>query len=127
MFTLPDQDGTWALVETDVSLAEFRTVEDPDRVITLEPSAGEKNGDTVIVDGDEEDLYVITVDGEEIVAYRSRLTSGGRFQDVDDPVAKRWPSSTWPNRPSGSGPDPRTTPRSGPTRTSAARSPTRCW
>jgi ABC-type glycerol-3-phosphate transport system permease component len=86
VFTLPDQDGTWALVETDVSVAEFRTVEDPDQVITLEPSAGEKTGDTVIVDGEEEDLYVITVDGEEVVAYRARLTSGGRFQDVDDPA-----------------------------------------
>lgn len=85
VFTLPEEEGTWALVETDVSLAEFRPLDDPEKVITVEPSAGEKNGESVMVDGDEEDLYVVTVDGAEVVAYRARLTSGGRFENVDDP------------------------------------------
>jgi ABC-type glycerol-3-phosphate transport system permease component len=88
VYTFPDRDdrpGQWALVDGDASLAEFRPLDDLERVITLEPAAGEKNGETITVDGEEEDVYLIDVDGETIEAYRARLTSGGLFQDVDDP------------------------------------------
>jgi ABC-type glycerol-3-phosphate transport system permease component len=85
VYTLPEESGTWALVDGDVSLAEFRPLDDLERVITLEPAAGEKNGETITIDGEEEDVYLIDVDGETIEAYRARLTSGGLFQDVDDP------------------------------------------
>lgn len=85
LFTLPEESGTWALVDPDVSLAEFRPLDDLERVITLEPAAGEKNGETITIDGEEEDVYLVDVDGETIEAYRARLTSGGLFQDVDDP------------------------------------------
>jgi multiple sugar transport system permease protein len=86
VYRLPEEPGTWALVDPDVSLAEFRPLDDLERVITLEPGAGEKNGETITIDGEEEDVYVIDVDGETIEAYRARLTSGGLFQDVDDPA-----------------------------------------
>ena len=85
-FTLPDRDGTFALVGRDVPIAEFRPLDDLERVIGLDPAAGERNGDTVVVDGDEEDVFLIEVDGETIEAYRSRLTSGGEFVNVDDPT-----------------------------------------
>ena len=84
LYTLPDESGTWALVDNDVPLAEFRPLDDLERVITLEPAAGEKNGETITIEGEEEDVYTISVDGETIEAYRARLTSGGLFQDVDD-------------------------------------------
>jgi multiple sugar transport system permease protein len=85
LYTLPEASGTFALVDPDVSLAEFRPLDDLERVITLEPAAGEKNGETVQIDGEEEDVYLIDVDGEPIEAYRARLTSGGLFVNVDDP------------------------------------------
>ena len=86
VYTLPDREGTFGLVDPDVSLAEFRPLDDLERVITLEPAAGEKTGETVVIDGEEEDVYVIEVDGAQIEAYRARLTNGGLFQNVDDPA-----------------------------------------
>jgi ABC-type glycerol-3-phosphate transport system permease component len=85
-FTLPDRDGTFALVSRDVPIAEFRPLDDLERVIALDPAEGEKTGATVVIDGDDEDVFLIEVDGETIEAYRSRLTSGGEFANVDDPT-----------------------------------------
>jgi ABC-type glycerol-3-phosphate transport system permease component len=85
VFTLPDRDGRFALVDADASLAEFRPLDDLTRTIYLPPDAGEKTGDTIEIEGEQEDVFVIEVDGQQIEAYRSRLTSGGEFQNVDDP------------------------------------------
>jgi len=85
IYSLTERSGTFALVDPDVSLAEFRPLDDLDRVVTLEPTAGEKNGETMVIDGAEEDVYLIEIDGETIEAYRQRLTSGGLFQNIDDP------------------------------------------
>ena len=85
LYSLDGRSGTYALVDPDVSLAEFRPLDDPERVITLEPAAGEKTGASVTIDGEEEDVYTIAVGDETVEAYRARLTSGGLFQNVDDP------------------------------------------
>lgn len=85
LYTFPDSDAGWALVDNDVSVAEFRPLDDPERIIRLPVTAGEKTGDTTIIDGDEEDVFVIDVDGGNVQAYRSRLTSGGQFVSLDDP------------------------------------------
>jgi multiple sugar transport system permease protein len=88
VFTFPDdpsRPGEWALVDDDASLADFRPLDDLERSIFLEPAAGDKTGATITVDGEEEDVFVIEVDGVTIEAYRARLTSGGLFQSVDDP------------------------------------------
>ena len=84
LYTLPDRAGTFALIDPDVSVAEFRPLDDLERVVTLEASAGEKTGDTVLIDEEEEDIFIVEVDGEQVEAYRARLTSGGQFQNVDD-------------------------------------------
>ncbi|HUF99127.1 MAG TPA: carbohydrate ABC transporter permease [Ilumatobacter sp.] len=86
LYTLPDAPGSFALIDPDVSVAEFRPLDDLDRVLTLDASAGERTGATVTIDGDEEDVFLIEADGGVIEAYRSRLTSGGLFQNVDDPA-----------------------------------------
>jgi ABC-type glycerol-3-phosphate transport system permease component len=86
VFTLPDRPGRYALVATDIPLAEFVPLAQRDRLITLAADAGDKTGTTVVVDGEEEDVFLIEVDGERIEAYRTRLTSGGRFQALDNPA-----------------------------------------
>lgn len=89
LFTFPDSSTRFALVDNDISVAEFRPLDDLDRIIRLDVSSGDKTGDVVTIDGDEEDVFVIEVDGTTIEAYRSRLTSGGRFVSLDDPADER--------------------------------------
>lgn len=88
VFTFPardDRPGRWALVDADASLAEFRPLDDLERVIVLDVKAGEKTGATVTIDGEEEDVFLVDDGGTLVEAYRSRLTSGGLFVSVDDP------------------------------------------
>ena len=83
VFVLPERDGRFALVEDDVPIAEFRRLDDPDTVIGLPPDQGVETDRTTIVDGDEETIYLVEVDGEQIEVYRARLTVGGLFQPLD--------------------------------------------
>ena len=88
VYTFPardDRSGQWALIDRDASLAEFRPLDDLDRIVVLGVKAGEKTGKTVDIDGETEDVYLIDDGGDQIEAYRSRLTSGGEFVSVDDP------------------------------------------
>ena len=85
VFEFEGREGRYALVDDDASLAEFRPLDDPEQLITLAADAGEKTGATVTIDGEDEDVFTITVDGRRIEAYRARLTVGGLFQSVDDP------------------------------------------
>ena len=85
LYEFPDSDTRFALVDNDVSVAEFRPLDDVDRIIRLDVTSGEKTGEVVIIDGAEEDVFVIEVDGINTEAYRSRLTSGGQFVSLDDP------------------------------------------
>ena len=85
LYAFPDSDTRFALVDNDVSVAEFRPLDDVDRIIRLDVTSGEKTGEVVIIDGAEEDVFVIEVDGINTEAYRSRLTSGGQFVSLDDP------------------------------------------
>lgn len=84
LYQFPDSDARYALVDNDVSVAEFRPLDDLERVVRLAVSAGEQTGEVVTIDGDEEDVFVIEVDGAATEAYRSRLTSGGQFVSLDD-------------------------------------------
>ena len=89
LYAFPDSNTRFALVDNDVSVAEFRPLDDVDRIIRLDVTSGEKTGEVVIIDGEEEDVFVIEVDGITIEAYRSRLTSGGQFVSLDDPTDVR--------------------------------------
>ncbi len=84
VYTLPGFDGSFALVDDDTPLAEFTALDDPTRVVVLAADQGDKTGDTTNIDGEEEDIFAIVVDGETILAYRSRLTVGGLFQSLDN-------------------------------------------
>ncbi len=85
LFTFAGRDGDFALVDSDAPLAEFRSLDDPDMLFTLAADAGDKTGATVTIDGEEEDVFSIDVDGVTLEAYRQRLTVGGLFQSVDRP------------------------------------------
>jgi len=85
LFTFAGREGDFALVDSDAPLAEFRSLEDPDMLFTLAADAGDKTGATVMIDGEEEDVFSIDVDGVTLEAYRQRLTVGGLFQSVDRP------------------------------------------
>ena len=85
LFTVEGLDGDYALVDDDAPLAEFRPLDNLESVITLAADAGDKTGETVTIDGEEEDVFAIEFDGDTIEAYRSRLTVGGLFQSVDRP------------------------------------------
>lgn len=85
LFTFEGLDGDYALVDDDAPLAEFRPLDNLESVITLAADAGDKTGETVTIDGEEEDVFAIEFGGDTIEAYRSRLTVGGLFQSVDRP------------------------------------------
>lgn len=85
LYSFPDSDATYVLVDNDVSIAEFRRLGDLERVIRVDVTLGTKTGDTVEIDGEQEDVFVVELDGIAVQAYRSRLTSGGRFVNLDDP------------------------------------------
>ena len=89
LYSFPGSGAEFALVDNDVSVAEFRPLDDLDRIVRLDVGSGEKTGATVTIDGEEEDVFRIEVDGAEIEAYRSRLTSGGLFVNLADPSEQR--------------------------------------
>lgn len=81
---LYDFDGTsYALAENNVPIAEFRSLDDPDLVVRRAVGMVEETEEIVTVDGDDEPVYLVEVDGATVEAYRSRLTSGGRFVSAD--------------------------------------------
>jgi ABC-type glycerol-3-phosphate transport system permease component len=90
LYSLPDEDGTWALVENGVSLLVLANPDDPSETATVEAGDVERLDDqTVTIDGAEKPLYVFDDDGVEQVWFRDRTTIGARFQSVDDPAEER--------------------------------------
>ena len=89
LYAFPDTDASFALVDNNVSVAEFTPLDDPERIIRFEVGTGVETGETVVIDGEEEKVFLIEVDGVTIEAYRSRLTSGGQFVNVDDQADSR--------------------------------------
>jgi multiple sugar transport system permease protein len=83
VYNFPTRDGSWVLVDDDISLGEFAPLDDPTNVVTLAPDQAEKTGDVVMIDGEEEDVFLVEVDGEQVEATRLRLTVGGLFESVD--------------------------------------------
>jgi multiple sugar transport system permease protein len=82
IYVLPGRDGEFALAEDDVPIAEFRRIDDPEVVIARPPADGTETDRTTTIDGDEETIYLLDVDGEQVDVYRARLTVGGLFVPV---------------------------------------------
>lgn len=79
-----DFNGTsYALAENNVPIAEYTPLDSPDTLIRQEAGLATETDRTVEIDGDEEEVYVVDSDGATVEAYRSRITSGGRFISAD--------------------------------------------
>ncbi len=90
VFSVPLADGgtaDLARVENGTSLREFRQVSDPDFILVSPRDALEPTGTTVSVDGDEKDLYLVDIDGQQVEVYDSRSRIGGTYVDPEDPSA----------------------------------------
>ncbi len=81
---LYDFDGTaFALVDNNVPIAEFTPLDDPSTLVRTAVGVATETGATVQIEGDDEPVYLVDVDGVEVEAYRSRLTTGGRFRSAE--------------------------------------------
>jgi ABC-type glycerol-3-phosphate transport system permease component len=82
VYVLPGRDGEFALAQDDVPIAEFRRIDDPTVVVARPPDDGLETDRTTLVDGEEETVYLLDVDGEQVDVYRARLTVGGLFVPI---------------------------------------------
>jgi multiple sugar transport system permease protein len=90
VFTVPLPDGSTAdlaRVENGTSLREFRSLEDPDLVLVAPRDQLTATGTVVVVDGEEKDVYVATIDGAQVELYDNRSRIGGTYIDPADPTA----------------------------------------
>lgn len=90
LFEVPLPDGgtaTLARLENGTSLREFIGVDDATVVVIAPKDSATPTGETVAVDGDEKDVYVVTVDGAEVTVFDNKSRIGGTYIDPADPAA----------------------------------------
>ncbi len=76
-----------ARVENGTSLREFRKVDDPDFILVSPRDLLEPTGTVVVVDGEEKDVYLAVVEGQQVEVYDNRSRIGGTYVDPADPTA----------------------------------------
>jgi multiple sugar transport system permease protein len=87
-----DVDGEqqeYVLVERSVKVADFAAPDDLEttylrEVDLVQPTGGADNPQTVVIDGEEEELYDVEVDGRVIPMIQVNRTALGRFADPND-------------------------------------------
>ena len=90
LFTVPLPDGgtaDLARVENGTSLREFIGVEDATVVVVAPRDSATPTGDTVVVDGDEKDVYTVEVGGTTVLVFDNKSRIGGTYVDPADPSA----------------------------------------
>jgi ABC-type glycerol-3-phosphate transport system permease component len=90
LFTVPLPDGgtaDLARVENGTSLREFIGVEDATVVVVAPRDSATPTGDTMVVDGDEKDVYTVEVGGQPILVFDNKSRIGGTYVDPADPSA----------------------------------------
>lgn len=90
LFTVPLPDGgtaDLARVENGTSLREFIGVEDATVVVVAPRDSATPTGDTVVVDGDEKDVYTVEVRGATVLVFDNKSRIGGTYIDPADPSA----------------------------------------
>jgi multiple sugar transport system permease protein len=90
LFTVPLPDGgtaDLARVENGTSLREFVGVDDATVVVVAPRDSAAPTGDTIVVDGDEKDVYTIVIGGESVLVFDNKSRIGGTYVDPADPAA----------------------------------------
>jgi ABC-type glycerol-3-phosphate transport system permease component len=90
VFTVPLPGGgtaDLARVKNGTSLREFRKVDDPTFVLVSPKDALQPTGTTVQVDGKDKDVYLVTIDGQQVEVYDNRSRIGGTYVDPANPSA----------------------------------------
>lgn len=90
LFTVPLPEGgsaDLARVENGTSLREFIGVEDPTVVLVAPREAATPTGETIVVDGDEKDVYTVDIGGATVVVFDNKSRIGGTYIDPADPSA----------------------------------------
>ncbi len=90
VFTVPLPGGgtaDLARTENGTSLREFRKVDDPEFILVAPRDQLTPAGTTVVVDGEDKDVYLLTVDGQQVQVYDNRSRIGGTYVDPADPAA----------------------------------------
>ncbi|MCU0283952.1 MAG: carbohydrate ABC transporter permease [Candidatus Nanopelagicales bacterium] len=90
LFTVPLPGGGTADLarsENGTSLREFRKVDDPEFVLVAPRDQLTPAGTVVVVDGEDKEVYLATVDGQQVQVYDNRSRIGGTYVDPADPAA----------------------------------------
>ena len=90
LFTVPLPDGgtaDLARVENGTSLREFIGVDDPTVVLVAPQEAATPTGETIVVDGDDKDVYTVDIGGATVVVFDNKSRIGGTYVDPADPSA----------------------------------------
>lgn len=74
-----------ALVEENIRIGQFADPATPENIITVPLADASATGDTVTIDGNEVDVYMVAVDDEVVELVLMGRTAFGRFIDPDDP------------------------------------------
>jgi multiple sugar transport system permease protein len=84
LFTVPLVAGgtaQLARLENGTSLREFRKADDPEFVLVAPRDDLQPTGTTVTVDGEAKDVYLVTIDGQQVQVYDNRSRIGGTYID----------------------------------------------
>lgn len=90
LFEVPLPDGgtaQLARLENGTSLREFIGVDDATVIVIAPRDSATPTGETVTVDGDEKDVYVVSVAGEDVTVFDNKSRIGGTYIDPADPSA----------------------------------------
>jgi ABC-type glycerol-3-phosphate transport system permease component len=90
MFTVPLPDGgtaDLARLENGTSLREFVGVDDPTIVLVAPSDAATPTGNSIVVDGEEKEVFTAEIGGASVLVYDNKSRIGGTYIDPNDPAA----------------------------------------
>lgn len=90
LFEVPLPDGqteTLARLENGTNLREFISVDDPTVVLVTVADDVTPTGTTVNIDGEEKDVYLAEIAGEQVTVFDNKSRIGGTYIDPSDPQA----------------------------------------
>ncbi len=84
------QQEQFLLVESNIRIGDYVDPNNPEQTVTLpisevEPRGGFTNQESVIIDGEEQKLWDVTLDGQVVPMIQLSQTAIGRFVDPNDP------------------------------------------